>query len=143
MLAACLYFNFTAGKQRLPHHADSELASCNAEKHLRAGRHGEWMPVNLPESQVKSANSLKGTSWGVSTSDVKYVCAYVLLPCQAHSRFSAATHQQNLAQGEQAWNEDTEVTLFSTMQVTLCPPGISEREMTPGMYDAIRRQHLR
>ena len=55
------------GKQRLPHHADSELANRDAEKHLREGRHGEWVPgTSLPESQVKSASSLQKSSWGVS-----------------------------------------------------------------------------
>mmetsp|Transcript_10308 Transcript_10308/g.26851 ORF Transcript_10308/g.26851 Transcript_10308/m.26851 type:complete len:739 (-) Transcript_10308:850-3066(-) len=79
------------GKQRLPHHADTELADRDAEKHLREGRHGEWAPTSLPESQVKSADCLKRASWGV----------------------------------------------------TLCPPGVNEGEMTPGMEEAIRRQHAR
>ncbi len=28
--------------QRIPHHADSEMARLDAEAHLRPNRHGEW-----------------------------------------------------------------------------------------------------
>ncbi|KAI8472325.1 MAG: kinase-like domain-containing protein [Monoraphidium minutum] len=46
-------------QRRLPYHADSEQASLEAEKHLKAGRHGEWAADALQAGPKK-------TSWGVT-----------------------------------------------------------------------------
>ncbi|WIA12477.1 hypothetical protein OEZ85_012512 [Tetradesmus obliquus] len=48
------------GMQRVPHHADAEQARLEPEQHLRAGRHGEWMPDTL------QAGTRRGDVWGVS-----------------------------------------------------------------------------
>lgn len=50
----------------MPHHADAELASDDAEKHLREGRHGEWTATSLAESQSKAAHRDGSASWGVT-----------------------------------------------------------------------------
>ncbi|KAL6744775.1 hypothetical protein V8C86DRAFT_3036383 [Haematococcus lacustris] len=54
------------GKERLPHHADTELAGLLPEQHLRAGRHGEWAPLSLPDSQTRLAGH--AGNWGVTIS---------------------------------------------------------------------------
>ncbi|GBF88001.1 Map2 kinase [Raphidocelis subcapitata] len=48
------------GMRRLPHHADAEQAHLEAEKHLKAGRHGEWTHEAL------NAGPKTGASWGVT-----------------------------------------------------------------------------
>lgn len=57
-----------AGYERVPYHADAAAAALEPEKHLWAGRHGEWTASSLAEGKRKQqADEGAGSgTWGVT-----------------------------------------------------------------------------
>uniref|UniRef100_A0A7R9Z669 Protein kinase domain-containing protein n=1 Tax=Chlamydomonas euryale TaxID=1486919 RepID=A0A7R9Z669_9CHLO len=51
------------GLERIPHHADAEMASADAEAHLRPNRHGEWGGAFTLSGDMAAH---AGPMWGVS-----------------------------------------------------------------------------
>lgn len=55
-------FHSSSGYERVPYHADASAAGLEPEKHLWAGRHGEWTESSLAAQPRETS----GGTWGVT-----------------------------------------------------------------------------